>query len=948
MNNDLLFDASKESPVKVIFLHLLFIALIFIGGSIGLMIPFVNSNISPMWPPSGIGLAILLCFGLRYLPAIALGSLCINTIPVFGHQTLPWPAAIGVMFGSTLSIWIAYYFFQKFKISRDLSCLRDILLFVFLAVLSATLIAALLGIFSLAVYHVIPTTDLGMGILIWWMGDAVGILLLTPFFLSWRHFPKWSFPQWIEFLLALGISIFVAEFTFQLTNHIAVEKYPLDYIIIPIIFWVAVRFHQRGISLLSLIICGIGIYATINGKGLFQIGTIHESLFVLQSYIFVICGSGLFLTAIERERENSILRQKEMTLLHQKTAQMLPGMIFQFRRSTDGAISFPFSSEGIQQIYETTPLHVQKDATPVIQRLHPDDYDRVMNSVQISAENLTLWHCEYRVNLPQAGVRWLSGKSIPERLVDGSTLWHGFITDITDQKQKEELLKISDEQNRSSMENAAIGMVLVNPEGLLMTVNRAFCDLLGYEENEILGEKFSTFTHPEDLQKSITLVESLLNGEKNKFSIEKRYQHKNGSVIWCQTHVTLVRDQDQNPIHFICQIQDISQQIKIEKDLKIVLERLHLATSSAEIGIWDYDVIHDQLWWDNRMYTLYGLAPSDQNNYETWSHALHPEDREKAEADLKSALQENKSFNTEFRIIRPDGLIRFIKAHALVQQDLHGNSIRILGVNWDQTSIKMGEEQLIEGKNAAEAADRSKSEFLAMMSHEIRTPMNGVIGFARLLKGTPLSEEQTEYVETIEASGQVLMDLLNDILDLSKIESGKIFLEKHPAEIEHIVQGVCTLFKPKATEKALEMELYIDSMLPPILWIDPTRLKQIIQNLLSNAIKFTSHGKISVSVHVLTLPIPTTGGITLQIDVHDTGIGIAEEVLPRLFNPFMQADSSISRRFGGTGLGLVIVKRLCELMGGTVRVQSELGQGSTFTCIVNAELSLEEDLIFSK
>ena len=383
-------------------------------------------------------------------------------------------------------------------------------------------------------------------------------------------------------------------------------------------------------------------------------------------------------------------------------------------------------------------------------------------------------------------------------------------------------------------------------------------------------------------------------------------------------------------------------------------DRLKLATTAGNIGIWDWDVTRDELVWDDQMYRQYGVRREDFSAAsEAWAGTLTPEDFEMATQALKAALAGEAEFAAEFKIRRSDGEPRFIKAAATTVRDPHGRPLRMVGVSLDITDSRAAEDairtmnlelerrvgertlqltntmaELTVARDNAESATRTKSEFLANMSHEIRTPMNAIVGMTDLALRTEMTDRQRGYLTKVRSAADSLLIIIDDILDFSKIEAGKLEIEARPFSLRGVLDAVTQVVGLKASEKDLELLLRIALSVPDEVVGDALRLKQVLVNLCSNAVKFTPQGEVLVEVDAL--PGSSREQVQLRFSVRDTGIGIDGNQVRQLFQAFNQLDASTTRLYGGTGLGLAISQRLVELMGGTIEVTSTPGQGSDF------------------
>lgn len=383
-------------------------------------------------------------------------------------------------------------------------------------------------------------------------------------------------------------------------------------------------------------------------------------------------------------------------------------------------------------------------------------------------------------------------------------------------------------------------------------------------------------------------------------------------------------------------------------------ERMENIIEGAGMFTWDYDVKTGQLRHNAqfcRVTEMPGAAQDGSITIDWLLERLHPDDRHLF-IDLAGEVGEKHLVNFEFRLRMPAGEYHWLANMGRVEEvDLSGRSLRVAGTGFDVHARKMAEiseeeykqrleqlveqrtEELLESRNQAEAASQAKSTFLSTVSHEIRTPMTAILGFTHLFKRANLDDSQRTYLDKIKLSADTLLHIINDVLDISKIEAGKLELESVPFNLQKVLQAVHSVAEFGVMEKPLRLTMHIADDVPTHFHGDPKRISQILLNLVNNALKFTSQGSVEVDVRLAEQDLDRDAdsqGVLLTLCVTDTGIGLGPEQVARLFEPFSQADSSVTRQYGGTGLGLAICKELVELMGGHIGVESELGKGSSF------------------
>lgn len=541
-------------------------------------------------------------------------------------------------------------------------------------------------------------------------------------------------------------------------------------------------------------------------------------------------------------------------------------------------------------------------------------------------------------------LEWVKWDIHPWMLSDNDIGGIVMFTEVITQRKEAEIREkklmdrlVEDDRFKYAILSSAPYMVIAtDKDGKVLVFNREAERNLGYRAEEIVGIKTPLDWHvPEELDERVKDLAKELGEDISSFSyfdiltkkallqgFEERewtFMRKDGSYFPGRLIVTPMKNERHDVTGFLGVVENISAW-KRQQDF------LELTLSATQDGVWDWDEQTKELWLSPRWKEMLGYEDHEiSNDHAGAKGAIHPDDLALWYKNIAAYISgEAEDFSGIYRFIHKDGSTHYILSRAKCVRDHTGKVLRVVGAHTDITDIE-------NAKAEADKANKAKSEFLANMSHEIRTPMNGIMGMAQIILDTNLTAQQRHYAQYISSSADSLLHIINDILDISKIESGKMLLEATPFSLADLCDEVADTISLKMDDNAVELILdYAPDAVTNVVG-DPLRVRQVLINLCGNAVKFTQCGHVHLQVYTGT---QENGELNVHISVHDTGIGIPADKLDSIFEKFDQADSSTSRRFGGTGLGLPISKKIIEAMGGGIRVESLSGRGTSFYCVI--------------
>jgi PAS domain S-box-containing protein len=512
----------------------------------------------------------------------------------------------------------------------------------------------------------------------------------------------------------------------------------------------------------------------------------------------------------------------------------------------------------------------------------------------------------------------------------------------------DEALRESEQRWRSLTDALPQLVWSAGPDGACDYFSTQWTQHTGIPEADLLGWQWLKVLHPDDREPTRKFWTDSVAG-RGPYDVEYRVRRLDGEYRWFKTRGVPIRDSEGGIFKWFGTCTDITASKQLEEELRQANTRLDLAVRGSNVGIFEVD-LRDGEYIGGRAHFInvweqLGNQPPDSSVESTaestgWMASLHPDDRDRVVSEIRTQLAGvANDYHVAYRARHRDGSDRWMLARGTITRDESGKAVRVTGSRVDVTDLKQIENELRQAKETAEAANHAKDEFLANVSHEIRTPMNAILGMTELALDMTLTSDQRQILKTVKSAADNLLGLINDLLDFSKIEAGKLELDISEFSLRTALSDTLRALKVRADAKGLNFCCDVRSEVPDSLRGDAGRLRQVLLNLVGNAVKFTEAGKVSVRVDVADAA--PEGSVVLRFAVTDTGIGIPQEKQQKIFRAFEQEDTSTTRKYGGTGLGLTIAARLVDLMGGVISVDSQAGEGSTFA--FTACLQLQAD-----
>ena len=626
--------------------------------------------------------------------------------------------------------------------------------------------------------------------------------------------------------------------------------------------------------------------------------------------------------------------------LLQRITENMPGILMEYVSNTDGKHEFVYLSPSFERIFGVRTNHIHK----MTQFVHPDDFHEMNNALDKAAETLEQFYIESRIILPGRGLMWRSlNCTFSHFTKEGGKVFSGLMMDISDRKKADEKLSESEHRLISLISNLQNGVLVEDENRKIVLANKKYCEIFdidvshenlkGKNSAEYVDATKGMFKDPDFFEERIlTLLEF------QKPVMDEILEMSDGRLL--KRHYIPVCDNNIYKGH-LWKYSDVTQEKNAENTLKIREEKYRSIIDNMNLGLLEVDTEEKILFANHGFCEMSGYEADELLGQRAAQIFAKGENNEL----MEQKNEERKRGTTdayEIVVKNKRGEIRWWLVSGAPRYNDQGELVGSIGIHLDITDQKQLELELTVAREQAEQSTKSKEVFLANMSHEIRTPMNAILGMSGQLAKTGLTKKQLFYLDAINGASENLLVIINDILDLSKIEAGKLSLEKIAFEPRAIVKRAMQALNHKAEEKGLALtNSILDDRISKVMMGDPYRLNQILLNIISNAVKFTEKGGVDIKLEVIN---DTKQSQTVQVSVKDTGIGMEEKFRESLFEKFSQEDASVTRQYGGTGLGMSICRQLIELMDGEIFVESEKGSGSTISFVITFPKGSEDDL----
>jgi len=967
--NDISVDPKKSTRYLSFAFEIIGVAAIyFIAAKIGLSFAYIHASVSPVWPPTGVAIAAALLLGYRIWPGIFLGAFLVNLA-----TPLPPITAAAIAAGNTAESLSALFMLRALGFHQQFDRARDVFKFV-ITVSLCTIVSALIGNISLCVAHLERWADFELLWRTWWLGDLAGALIVAPLLLTWIVRPRkaWSLERALEALLLLLLLSGTAIVTFGYSTPLSIRHYLLTCFIVPFLLWASFRLGHQGVTLAIASLSAFAVWGTLRGLGPFVGDTANESLIVLQLFVASNAVSFLFLVAVVEERRVSeeirlenetrvgvnlaITRiLAESPAVSDATPRILETIGTTLRWEVGGMWSLDPNATSLRCISFWSAPRVEEFETASRTRTFACG-EGLPGRVWDQMKPYWIPELAKDDNFPRAPVAIREGLNAAfafpivggEKFVGVMEFFSSEIRQPDDallamfgsigsqigqfieRRRAEEALRAREAELEVITDTTPSMLLRCSKDLRYVYVNRAYANMLGLEPQEIIGRSIVELIGADAFETIRPYIEKVLQGQSVEFEEEVSLKTVGLRHVRGAYRPDFARDG--TIVGWVASLNDVSDRKHTEKALRQYAAIVE-STDDAVIGM---DLIGRITSWNNAANALYGYS-SEEVIGRNVSILVPPEHIQNERRIITKIQSGERIVHYETLRMAKNGKRIAVSLTVSPIQDASGTLIGASKIARDITErrrVEAEREDLLKREHnaraEAEVANRVKDEFLANLSHELRTPLNAIVGWASMLRNETLTPAETRRaIEIIDRNAKAQTQLIESVLDVSRIVSGKLQFDSRPVEVEKVIQAAIDSMRPAADAKNIELRVHVSANIPPVSG-DFNRLQQVVWNLISNAVKFSPCGtRIDVQLN-------TVAG-QVQIVVKDNGEGISADFLPHVFERFRQADASTTKKFGGLGLGLAIVRHLVELHGGSVGVESEgEGKGATFTVTLPA------------